>query len=186
MAIVVLFLFSACAGNKKPKGQAITQRDSLPGIATTDVETLISDSGRIAYKIVTPEWDIFDRKNPPRWAFEKGVYLEKYNDLMQVTATIKSDTAYYFEDTKTWELKGNVRIQNEKGEIFTTSQLFWDQRQERVYSSRFIRIENGDNVATGVGFTANQNFTEWEIYNNNAIFTVNENDSVKPAKKDSI
>ena len=42
-AIVMLLLFSSCGGKKKELGEAITERDSLPSMATLGVVTYISD-----------------------------------------------------------------------------------------------------------------------------------------------
>ena len=50
-------------------GAAITERDSLPVMDTKGVTTLISDSGITRYRVNTAEWLIYDRKNPPYWAF---------------------------------------------------------------------------------------------------------------------
>ena len=41
------------------------------------------------------------KKNPPYWAFEKGVYLEKFDSLFHIDASIKADTAYYYEKKET-------------------------------------------------------------------------------------
>ena len=83
-AVVMLLLFSACSGRHKDMGAAITERDSLPVMDTKGVMTLISDSGVTRYRINTEEWLVFDRKNPPYWAFEKGVYLEKFDSVFNV------------------------------------------------------------------------------------------------------
>ena len=93
-AVVMLLLFSACSGRHKDMGDAITERDSLPVMDTKGVMTLISDSGVTRYRINTEEWLVFDRKNPPYWAFEKGVYLEKFDSVFNVEASVKADTAY--------------------------------------------------------------------------------------------
>ena len=74
--MVMLLLFSSCSGKKKELGDAITERDSMAVMDTRGVTTLVSDSGVTRYRINTEEWLVFDRKNPPYWAFEKGVYLE--------------------------------------------------------------------------------------------------------------
>ena len=71
---VLFVLFTACSGDNKNLAEAITERDSLPTMKTLGVTTLISDSGITRYKIITEEWEIYDKKNPPYWAFEKGVY----------------------------------------------------------------------------------------------------------------
>ena len=106
---VMFVLFPACSGDNKNLAEAITERDSLPTMKTLGVTTLISDSGITRYKIITEEWEIYDKKNPPYWAFEKGVYLEKFDSLFHIDASIKADTAYYYEKKKLWELRSNVQ-----------------------------------------------------------------------------
>lgn len=162
-ATVMLLLFSSCSGKRKELGDAITERDSLPVMDTRGVTTLISDSGITRYRINTEEWLVFDRKNPPYWAFEKGVYLEKFDSLFQVEASIKADTAYFYNKEELWKLMGHVDIKNIKGERFNTDLLYWDQRKQKVYSDRFIRIEQPDHIITGRGFESNQQMTVYTI-----------------------
>ena len=139
-AIVMLLLFSSCGGKKKELGEAITERDSLPSMATLGVVTYISDSGVTRYRMEAEEWLMYDRKRPSYWAFEKGVYLEQFDSLFNVDASIKADTAYFYDKQKLWKLMGNVDIKNRKGERFNTELLYWNQATEKVYSDRFIRI----------------------------------------------
>ena len=173
-AVVMFLLFSACSGRHKDMGDAITERDSLPVMDTKGVMTLISDSGVTRYRINTEEWLVFDRKNPPYWAFEKGVYLEKFDSIFQVEASIKADTAYFFNKEELWKLMGNVHIQNLKGEQFDTELLYWDQRTQRIYSDEFIRIEQPDRIITGHGFESNQQMTVYTIRKPEGIFYVDE------------
>ena len=176
MVMLLLFssLFSACSGRKKELGDAITERDSLPVMDTRGVTTLVSDSGITRYRINTEEWLVFDRKNPPYWAFEKGIYLEKFDSLFQVEASIKEDTAYFYNKEELWKLIGNVDIQNLKGERFNTELLYWDQRKQNVYSDQFIRIEQPDRIITGRGFEYNQQMTVYTIRQPEGVFYVDE------------
>lgn len=173
-AMVMLLLFSSCSGKKKELGDAITERDSMAVMDTHGVTTLVSDSGVTRYRINTEEWLVFDRKNPPYWAFEKGVYLEKFDSIFQVEASIKADTAYFFNKEELWKLMGNVHIQNLKGEQFDTELLYWDQRTQRIYSDEFIRIEQPDRIITGHGFESNQQMTVYTIRKPEGIFYVDE------------
>ena len=169
---VMLLLFSSCSGNGKKLADAIANRDSLPSMTSLGVTTLISDSGITRYKIVTEEWMIFDKKNPPYWAFEKGVYLEKFDTLLHIDASIKADTAYYYEKKKLWELKGNVQILSQKGDKFETEQLYWDEKKKTVYSDNFIKIEQEDKTITGYGFESNQELTDYVIKNTTGSFII--------------
>ena len=188
---VMFVLFPACSGDNKNLAEAITERDSLPTMKTLGVTTLISDSGITRYKIITEEWEIYDKKNPPYWAFEKGVYLEKFDSLFHIDASIKADTAYYYEKKKLWELRSNVHIRNLQGDKFDTQLLFWDEAKEQIYSDKPISIEQADkSIINGqYGFKSNQQLTEYEIYNSGGEFIVKDTtpaDSTKVAASDSI
>lgn len=173
-AIVVLIFHSSCKGDSAKTLIAIECSDSIAVMTTFDVNTIVSDSGRISYKIIADEWRIFDKRNPPHWAFEKGVYLEKYDREMNIEATVKCDTAYYYNEQKLWKLIGNVDIKNVKDERFYTPLMYWDQENERIYSDAYIKIEQSDQVTEGIGFSANQNLTLWQINNTKGIFAVEE------------
>ena len=183
-AAVMFVLFPACSGKDKKLAEAISENDTLPSMKTLGVTTLISDSGITRYKVVAEEWLIFDKKNPPYWAFEKGVYLEKFDTLMNIDASIKADTAYYHERKKLWELRRNVQILSQRGDKFQTDLLFWDERKKKVYSDKFIQIEQEDKLLKGYGFESNQELTEYEIKNTTGIFTVE--DTAPPQPADSI
>lgn len=172
LAAVMFVLFPSCSGKNKKLAEAIAENDTLPSMKSLGVTTLISDSGITRYKIVAEEWLIHDKKNPPYWAFEKGVYLEKFDTLFRVDASIKADTAYYHEKKKLWELRGHVQILSQRGDKFQTDLLFWDEKKEKVYSDKFIQIEQEDKVIKGYGFESNQDLSEYEIKNTTGIFTI--------------
>ena len=171
-AAVMFVLLPSCSNKGKNLAEAISERDTLPTMNSLGVTTLISDSGITRYKVITEEWTIFDKKNPPYWAFEKGVYLEKFDSLFHIDASIKADTAYYYEKKKLWELRSNVQIQSQRGDKFETELLFWDERKEKVFSEKFIKIEQADKVITGYGFESDQSLSEYQIKNTTGIFTI--------------
>ena len=172
--IVMLLLFPSCGDKQKAVGEAITERDSMPMMQTMGVTTLISDSGVTRYRVNTEEWQVFDRKRPPHWAFEKGIYLEQFDSIFDIEASIKADTAYYYNKDRLWKLMGNVDIQNRKGERFNTELLFWNEATQKVYSDRFIRIQQPDRIITGHGFDSNQQMTAYKIRNIEGIFYVDD------------
>lgn len=173
-AIVVLVFHSSCQEKGREAASLAECRDSLALMSTYDVSTLISDSGRISYRIDAAEWLVFDKRQPPFWSFEKGVYLEKYDREMNVEATIECDTAYYFNEKKLWKLIGNVDIRNPKNERFFTDLMYWDQDSGMIYSDAYIRIEQESQVTEGYGFASNQNLTQWHINNTKGIYTIEE------------
>ncbi len=173
LAVVVPIFVTSC-NSVQEESVIIENRDSMAVMSTYGVSTIISDSGRISYRIDAEEWLIFDRRQPPYWAFEKGVYLEKYDYEMNVEATIKCDTAYYYSEQKLWKLIGNVDIRNPKNERFYTDLMYWNQEEEKIYSDAYIKIEQEEQTTEGIGFSSNQNMTQWEIKNTKGIYTIKE------------
>ena len=172
--IVVLFLLFSCKEEVKTASLSTAEADSIAFMSTYGVSTIISDSGRISYKVEAEEWHMFEKRNPPYWAFEKGIYLEKYDDSLRVETTLRSDTAYYYDKQGLWLLFGNVRITTAKGEKIFTHKLFWSSDSGRIYSDSYIKIEQRDQVTEGIGFSSNQNMTVWEILNTTGIYPIEE------------
>lgn len=184
---VMFLLFPACSDKDKKLAAAITSRDSLPVMRTLGVESYVSDSGVIRYKILAEEWAVYDKMEPPFWSFEKGVYLEQFDKDFQPEATIDADTAYYYENQKLWELRSKVHIESNKGEKFDTDLLFWSQKEKRVYSDEKIRIEQADKVIIGYGFESNESLTDYVIRNTEGIFYFEEeNPQHNPVQPDSV
>ena len=78
--------------------------------------------------------------------------------MFHTEASIKADTAYYYNKKELWKLIGNVHIQNLKGEKFDTELLYWDQNKKRVYSDQRVRIEQPDQIIYAIGFIDNHGF----------------------------
>lgn len=176
---VMLFLISlpiGCTGKKEELAAAVTVRDSLAVLETYGVQSLVSDSGMIRYRITAGEWLMFDSINPPYWSFEDGLHLERFDSLLQVDANIKADTAYFYNKKELWELRSNVSVENIKGEKFVTDLLYWDQVKEKIYSDAFITIYKEDQVLSGYGFESDQRLEVYVIHRTSGILYLDEED----------
>lgn len=172
MAVVVLILHLSCKENTRSSLPSFEHPDSVAVMSTYDVSTIISDSGHIRYKIDAKEWMVYSKRNPPHWAFKKGLQLEQFDTLMNVETTIKCDTAFYYNEMKLWKLIGNVNIKNPKSQRFFTDLLYWDQEEKIIYSDAYIRVEQEDQITEGIGFSSNQDLSVWQIKNTKGIYTV--------------
>lgn len=172
LAVVVLILLSSCKESTRATTPSFEYPDSIAIMSTYGVSTVISDSGHICYKIDAEEWFVYSKRNPPYWAFEKGLHLEKFDTLMNIEATIKCDTAYYFNEMRLWKLIGNINMTNPKHQRFYTDLLYWDQEEKIIYSDAYIRVEQEDQITEGVGFSSNQDLSVWQIRNTKGIYTV--------------
>lgn len=136
------------------------------------MNTVISDSGITRYRIITPQWDVFDRATQPFWEFPAGVHFERFDEQLKIVANIHSDYARFLEHEQIWHLRGKVRATNIQGELFETEELFWDQRSERIYSDSLIKITQANYIIIGIGFESNQVMTQYEVRNTQAVLPV--------------
>lgn len=164
VAIVVLFFYTACGSTDTETVSIKFDPETTPSMITDSVTTLISDSGITRYKLVADNWQVFDKAKDPYWYFPEGIYLERFDSLFEVEAKILADSAWNYTDKRLWRLKGNVDIRNMEGEMFLSDELFWDQKEQRVYSDKYIQIKRGDTELKGYGFESNQEMTEYRIF----------------------
>ncbi len=173
--VVVLFTFVSCSERQEAgKIGAITDRTKIPRLHATDITTVISDSGVTRYRISASVWNIYDKATQPYWEFPQGIHFEKFDENLKVDANIHSKYARFNEYEKLWELKGNVRMTNLKGELFETEHLFWNQGQERIYSDTIVKITQASHIIYAVGFESNQQMTKYLFKSTKGIFPVKE------------
>lgn len=160
---IAIAVFAACGNEAPPESPAINCRDSLPVMVTRGVSKLISDSGIIRYKIVTEEWAVYDKTNPPRQEFVKGIYLERFDPNHNVNLYITADTAYWFNQNL-WELRGRVYIDNaENGTRFSTEELYWDMQKHEFYSDCYMHLIKPNEELEGNWFRSNESLTSYEV-----------------------
>ncbi len=150
------------------------ERSKRPSLHAMDVQTLVSDSGVVRYRVNTKEWFVYDKAEEPYWDFPVGLRLERFDPQKNVDAEIQSNYAIYKTEPKLWDLRDSVKAMNLEGERFECDQLFWDEKAERVYSNGRIKITQKDRVIYGKGFDSNQTLTKYTIKNPEGIFPVRE------------
>ena len=175
VVVVMLLLFTAsCNGDNKEVVVVAFDPETTYTLRTTDYTTQFSDSGITRYRAIAKEFLKFDKAKEPFSYFPEGIYVEKFDTLFNIEASLKADTAYNYEKKGLWKLIGNVRVENLEGKKFETSLLIWDQKEEKVYSDKYIRIQEDDKIITGIGFESNQNMTQYKIFNSQGVFPVSE------------
>ncbi len=164
---------SACREDDRVATSRSIHPERMASMTTRNVSTLISDSGITQYRIVSPLWKVYDEIDTPCWKFPKGIYLQKFDPLMRVIATVASDSATYLTDQRLWRLDGHVEIRRVPSDLFASERFFWDTRRHVMYSDTFIHIETATHVLEGVGFESDEHLTDYRIVRPQGIFPVN-------------
>ena len=139
-------------------------------MTTLGVNTLISDSGITKYRIVTERWEVNQNKKPSRWVFDKGLFLEQFDEKFHVQAYIQCDTAYYYDQLRLWELRSRVRILTKNGLRFSSNQLYWDENKHELYSYTFSRLVTPERTLQGSYFRSDERMTHYLVTNSRGSF----------------
>ena len=153
----------SCSEEREHTAPAIHDRDSVPVMTTYGVNTLISDSGVIKYRIVTERWEINENRKPSRWTFNKGILLTQFDLKKHVVGYIQCDSAVYFDKDRRWELRGRVRILTAQGLTFYSNELYWDERNHEMWSYSYSHLKTPDKELQGNWFRSDEQMTNYEI-----------------------
>lgn len=179
LLLINVLLLISCEQAQEHTAAAVNERDSASMMVSYGVNTLISDSGVIKYKIVTERWDVNTVKTPTRWTFEKGVFFEQFDQQFHVEAYVQADTAWYFDQLKLWKLRGRVRIRNVNGLIYQSEELYWDGLKHELYSNVFSKVITPERTLQGTYFRSDEHMRFYTVSNSKGSFTTEdmENDS---------
>lgn len=162
--------FVSCQEQKEHTASAIHDRDSVSMMTSYGVNTLISDSGVIKYRIVSERWEVNTVRHPSRWIFEKGIFFEQFDEKFHVQAYVQCDTAYYYDQRRLWELRSRVSVLTKDGLRFTSEQLFWDAGVHEFYSFVPSKLVTPDRVLEGTYFRSDETMTKYYVSNSKGSF----------------
>ena len=174
--------------NKKNGNFQVVPVDAktLPISRTEGVESMISDSGIIRYRLKAKVWEVYTQPYEYHY-FPEKVYLEQFDSLFQVKGSVEADTAYYFPKRGLYQLIGNVVVKNLEGTTLETSELFWNENapqgsREAIYTDKFTKVTraNGDYQYGRLGFKSDMSL------NNPWLFSVGGEMSVNELPSDSV
>lgn len=159
-------LSASCGSDAPPIGNAVVGRDSLPVMVSRGISKLISDSGIIRYKFIAEEWRVFDKTQPPRWEFPKGIFIERYDDKFKVNLHITADSAWLY-DQNLWKLHGHVELHDQAAQThLQTQELFWNMRTGQLWSDVYTRLIEPQQEIEGDWFRAtviNKRLTRYHV-----------------------
>ena len=176
LLLLILLLWTAsCSESVEHMASAVNDKDSLPFMHATGVNTRISDSGVIKYRMVTEQWDIYNAQTgtPATWKFLKGLLMERYDKNFHIDMHVQADTAYLHRQYL-WELRGHVVVRNQQNDRFLTDELFWDLNTHEMWNHQYMRIITPTRELEGTEFRSNETMTRYSVANSIGAFPVSD------------
>lgn len=132
-----------------------------PLVTMDSIHTKMSDSAKVKVILKAPKQNNLE-SGDREWP--KGLYLEYLNDDGTVASTFRADFVYYTADDQLYKSEGNVVVINtETGDELNTEELFWSPADEEFFTERFVTIQTEDEIHTGEGLRADQDFSSYRI-----------------------
>lgn len=170
LGLLMSLILVGCQEQVEHTAAAIHAKDSVAMMTSYGVNTLISDSGVIKYRIVTERWEVNTNRNPSRWIFDKGMLLEQFDEKFHINSYIQCDTAYYFDQLRIWKLYGRVRILTKDGLRFSSEQLTWDENKHELSSNVFSKLITPERTLQGSHFWSDEHMTRYFVSNTKGSF----------------
>lgn len=157
-SIVVLLSVLSCKEQKTMEEQKLYEG---PTLTMDSISTMMSDSAKVIVKLKAAKQNNL-QNGDQEWP--ESIYLEYLDKNGEVISTFRADYVIYTEKERIYRAEGNVVVTNsENGDELNTEELFWDPNKEEFYTERFVTIKSGDEVHTGEGLRADQDFSFYKI-----------------------
>ncbi len=155
---ILVVLIGACEDRKDLVDQKLYEG---PLSSMDSINTLLSDSAKLVMHMVAPRQNDFENGDK-EWPH--SLLLESYGETGKSETTFSANYVYFTRKENVYRAEGNVVVENlATGDKLNTEELFWSPKEEEFYTEKFVTIKSDDEVHTGEGLTANQDFTEYRI-----------------------
>ncbi len=126
---------------------------------------LYSDSAKIRVKLNYDVLKKFKEENDNMTEFPEGIDVEFYDNNEVPSSWLISKYAIRNDRKGSMIARDSVVLYNADGDKLETSELLWSEKDELIYTDKFVRITQPAEKDTsyGYGFRAKQDFSEFEI-----------------------
>lgn len=148
--LIVSWVFLSCENKIDiiPKSDLLT----LPSITGREIVTVFADSGLLQLVLTSPLMEQYNNTDPAYSEFRSGLRVVFYDGHTEPVASATAKYAKYTKPDNLWEFKDSVVVVNEGNDKLETEVLYWDQSKDLIYSDRFVKITNEDQIVMGTGF----------------------------------
>jgi len=140
-----------------------------------DVTIIYSKDGATKATLFTSHFTHIQNVDPSYIEMKKGLKVEFYNDSLQVQSTLTAKYGKYFEQNGNVLVRDSVVVTNLKKEQLNTEELVWNEKLQKFYTEKFVKITTPTQIIYGDGLESNQNFSEYKIINIKGMIGVTTN-----------
>lgn len=174
MVLVLTITLFACESNYQ-NVKKLSLSDGAPIAEGKNINFKYTDSGKLVTNLLAEKLLDYSNLNFPYKEFPKGVKVLFWNDKGE-KSTVTSDYAIQFEKTGLIDLQNNVVLVTADSVVLKAKQLYWDQKNEWVFTDQPYEIKFKDgSYNEGARFDSNQDFTIFLSRKNQGVQLIDKN-----------
>lgn len=167
IAMAVAIILYSCKGKLK-EAEALDLKEA-PVQTVDDMFIVQTQNGKIQMRAEAPLMERYERDTLSFELFPDGFFVYGYDEDEKLETQIVADNARhlkYKDGRESWEAFGNVVIKNLiKQEVMETDTLYWDQKNEKIYTHCYVRMYSPDGFMQGYGMESDQRARNSIIFN---------------------
>ena len=166
-ALAVAFVVYSCKGKLGEAASLVIEE--TPVQTVRDMFIVQSENGQMQMRAVADLMEKYERDTLSYELFPEGFAVYGYTDDGLLETEIVADNARhvkYTDGRETWEAFGNVVVKNLiKQEVMETDTLYWDQKNEKIYTHCYVKMYSPDGFMQGYGMESDQRARNSIIFN---------------------
>ena len=132
-----------------------------PVNSAQNIHIVHSDSAVLRSEITAPKQLEFANGN---LEFPDGIDIQFFNLKGQLETTMRADKGYFLRDQNLYKGSGNVQVKNlAKDQRLQTEELFWNQANRKIYTDKFVTIQERQTLFNGTGMEADDSFSTYRL-----------------------
>uniref|UniRef100_UPI00404B444F LPS export ABC transporter periplasmic protein LptC n=1 Tax=Gelidibacter sp. TaxID=2018083 RepID=UPI00404B444F len=159
-AIAVTMVFS-CKNNFKEIQQIGVLQNEPIGEAE-HINLKYTDSGRLKANLLSPKMLDYSNRDFAFSEFPDGVVLHLFDDKNS-RSIIVADYAIVYNETDLIDLRGNVVITTQTKDTVFTEQLYYNQKDDWIFTNQPVRYVSPTKIMTGNAFDSNRDFDSYGV-----------------------
>ena len=165
LILIGVAFFISCNSNEYEKNKPLEFDGKFPDESASNIEIIISDSGKVSFSLFAPYMNKYGGENP-YMDFPRGIKITSYSNG-EKQSVLTAEYAISEDWTQRMEASKNVVITDlVKHESIKTEQIIWDKLNKRIYSEvEVTQIKADGTINKGDGFEADEKFTRYAIKN---------------------
>lgn len=168
LIIIAVLVFAGC---EKPKySMKDMEQYTGPIMVVDSLDGILTDSARLKAHLVAGKQLRYENRDEE---FPAGFKLEFYDDNGEIESIMSGDSAFFENVVNVWHAYGNVVVENvRQHKVLKTEELHWKPKDEQIETDKFVTIRTPDQILSGTGLIAKDDFSEYEIQNITGTFQV--------------